>query len=64
MKYNFYETFYLDLKVTIYFGKLNAKAAHDLGELEFYKRLEDLVKQLNEETKQYIAEKELKENED
>ena len=64
MKHNFYETFYLNLKVTVYFAKLNAKAAHDVGELEFYKKLEQLIKQLNEETKQYIAEKELKDNED
>ena len=59
MKYNFYEYLVLNLKVTINYGIMDAHAANDVGELEFYKKLKKLLKQLETETKQFIAEKEI-----
>ena len=60
MKQKFYEIFYINLNISIRYGKMDARAEMDAGKMQFYKELEKFVKQLVKETKEYIAEKDSK----
>ena len=53
MKYNFYEYFYLLLKITVHYGIMDARAEMDATKVKFYKDLDALIKQIAKETKEY-----------